>query len=411
MTYITNKATIRQEDFSDDERNTIDEIIIAKKTKSLHKHAFSGFVNLRKVTILAPLKRCESYVFYNCKNLKEVILPEGLAAIPAEFLMNTGIESIQIPQSVETIQFNAFSHCSELTEVVIPDGVKSLETDVFEGDSKLEKVYLPPNMTHISPSAFNLCSKKLQLIVEKGSATEKLLRASKELEKVYDRRSVLKQEILENMRKVSVQVCFENLCSELNLQLQIRDKNTNRFLRNRWFDIYIRDNLVISLEDVLEQTETMQENISQFFSELKSFSKQNAGFENLDVEALYNFGLRHFDLVSWEVYSQNKKVAVHFAELYYIPSRDDKIRYLSFGKQVQRINPENFMDTPELQKVIFYQGIQKIGARAFSGCFELEDIRFLGTIEQWSMVQKKRDWAADINTHVVKCLDGEVPIE
>ena len=51
-------------------------------------------------------------VFAGCKNLRKVILPEGLKKIrPYAFLHCTALEVIRIPRSVEDIPSEAFEDC------------------------------------------------------------------------------------------------------------------------------------------------------------------------------------------------------------------------------------------------------------------------------------------------------------
>ncbi len=272
MVYTTDKATIRHEDFTEEERNSIEEIIVSKKTKSLHKKAFAGFLYLKKVTFLAPFKRCEIEIFKGCQNLKEVILPEGLSTIPILFLSGSGIENIKIPDSVERIDYGAFQNCPDLKEVVIPESVKCIGSSVFECDSSLEKIVLPSNVSFIDKFAFRQCPETLQIIVEKDSATEKLLHTDRALEIAYDRRSVLKQEKIKEIREVTVQAWFEAGCSELNVKLKV--KNAGKFIENRWFDIYFREDLYLSFEDELAQTEAMEEKISHFLKNSRSLENK-----------------------------------------------------------------------------------------------------------------------------------------
>ncbi|WP_416371694.1 leucine-rich repeat domain-containing protein [Metamycoplasma hominis] len=63
-------------------------------------------------------KRNLRYAFDGCKNLKEVILNEGLEKIWAEAFRYTNIESITIPSSRKEIGEDAFYNCTHLKEVI-----------------------------------------------------------------------------------------------------------------------------------------------------------------------------------------------------------------------------------------------------------------------------------------------------
>ena len=53
-----------------------------------------------------------------CANLKTVALPLGLEIIPEGCFLESGINRIMIPDSVKTIQENAFADCKQLQEVL-----------------------------------------------------------------------------------------------------------------------------------------------------------------------------------------------------------------------------------------------------------------------------------------------------
>ncbi len=64
---------------------------------------------------------------------------------------------IIIPNSVTSIERNAFSNCNGLTSVTIPNSVTSIEDNVFEYCSGLTSVTIPNSVTSIGSSAFYGC--------------------------------------------------------------------------------------------------------------------------------------------------------------------------------------------------------------------------------------------------------------
>ena len=52
-----------------------------------------------------------------------------------------------------------------------------------------------------------------------------------------------------------------------------------------------------------------------------------------------------------------------------------------------------------------------IGSFAFEDCTGLTNIKFNGTIEEWSAISKGKDWKYKVpSTCKVVCTDGEIPI-
>ena len=63
--------------------------------------------------------------FIDCDNLKTVIIPEGIKAIPT-FEGSKSLESITLPSTVEYVPTNAFNMCSSLKEIIIPENVEKI---------------------------------------------------------------------------------------------------------------------------------------------------------------------------------------------------------------------------------------------------------------------------------------------
>ena len=58
------------------------------------------------------------YAFYQCVNIKEVILPEGVNTLEdGSFGMCTNLSSVTIPSSIESIDSNAFSGCKSISNI------------------------------------------------------------------------------------------------------------------------------------------------------------------------------------------------------------------------------------------------------------------------------------------------------
>ena len=104
--------------------------------------------------------------FYNCSNLKNVVLPEDITTISTYAFYNCGgLTSITIPESVTSIGLHAFRNCSSLTNITIPSGVTSIGSATFFGCSSLTSIVIPDTVTTITgkllglvPGAFDSCT-------------------------------------------------------------------------------------------------------------------------------------------------------------------------------------------------------------------------------------------------------------
>lgn len=99
-------------------------------------------------------------VGFSSKAAAEVyILPEynskPVTTIFREAFVNSNIVSVNIPDSVTTIEGLAFAGCGRLVKVNIPDTITSIGNDVFAGCSSLTSITIPDSVTSIGGSAIN----------------------------------------------------------------------------------------------------------------------------------------------------------------------------------------------------------------------------------------------------------------
>lgn len=158
--------------------------------------------NITKVEIPATYGKSKvghiaDFAFENCKQLKQVIIPEGIKTIGLDaFSGCNSIASVKIPASVTYVAPRAFYSCDALTKIEVEDGNERYESidgvlydkidkvivaypmglasecytvkegtltigsNAFAVASKLETVVLPDSVTVIEERAFSACSVK-----------------------------------------------------------------------------------------------------------------------------------------------------------------------------------------------------------------------------------------------------------
>lgn len=88
----------------------------------------------------------------------------------------SGITSVVIPDSVNTIYYNAFSDCNELKSITVGEGVTSLP-DSFDGCEKLSYIRIPPSVTEIENGIFDTCP-NVVIYCNEGSAAYEYAKAN-----------------------------------------------------------------------------------------------------------------------------------------------------------------------------------------------------------------------------------------
>ena len=110
--------------------------------------------SLSRVVLPKNLKFIDDGIFCECSALKKITLPDGIKFIGAYAFQNSGLESIEIPDSVIVIEGKlndqgAFASCKNLKTVNIGKGIKCIETRAFNNCQSLTTVNIGVNMGEV----------------------------------------------------------------------------------------------------------------------------------------------------------------------------------------------------------------------------------------------------------------------
>ncbi len=114
----------------------------------------------------AIIKTKSNTLVSGCKN---TVIPDSVTSIEIEaFYGCSGLKSITIPKGVTCIKNRVFAGCSELTSITIPEGVTSIWWHAFSGCSGLKSITLPESLTSIGEEAFEYCSSLKSITIPKS---------------------------------------------------------------------------------------------------------------------------------------------------------------------------------------------------------------------------------------------------
>lgn len=73
------------------------------------------------LSALTGVETIEKGAFFGCTGLKSAILPEGLKYIENDAFCRSGIEQLYLPNSVESVEYNSFNYCENLSSIEVSD--------------------------------------------------------------------------------------------------------------------------------------------------------------------------------------------------------------------------------------------------------------------------------------------------
>ena len=114
-------------------------------------------------------------VFYNSKNIENLILSKTLSTIDTEAFYNSALKSVIVPNGVTTIEKCAFQNCSELKDVTFQEDsqLRTIEGGysygAFYGCTSLTSIEIPASVQTIGEAAFQECTKLATVRFEHNS--------------------------------------------------------------------------------------------------------------------------------------------------------------------------------------------------------------------------------------------------
>lgn len=189
---------------------------------TIGNHAFSHCCSLISIDIPSSVTEIREGIFEDCCNLRSITLPfieRNFLGSLASFLL--GRTSANFPTSLKkvviaggnSIYISAFEDCSSLTSIEIADSVTSIDRDAFSGCSSLISIKMSNNVTSIGIDAFKDCSslKSIKIPLSVTSIGEGAFSGCSSLTTVYYEGTIfdwLKISIDDNGILTSVERCY-----------------------------------------------------------------------------------------------------------------------------------------------------------------------------------------------------------
>ena len=105
-----------------------------------------------------PVTAIDNEAFGNCTALQSITLPQGLQSIgTSAFTGCTDLESITLPEGLQSIGDAAFYGCTALQNATLPEGLQTIGNRAFGYCPALESITLPEGLQDIGNGAFSYC--------------------------------------------------------------------------------------------------------------------------------------------------------------------------------------------------------------------------------------------------------------
>ena len=138
-------------------------VTIPDTVKQIEKEAF-GHCGLQEIVLPNGLIEIQEEAFIFCKDLNSIFIPDTVKVIGEGAFRDCGVREVKLPEGLTTINDHTFSGCKQLNEVVIPNSVKTIGSYAFRNCS-FSEVTLPISLMEIKEEAFAFCHNLKKVII------------------------------------------------------------------------------------------------------------------------------------------------------------------------------------------------------------------------------------------------------
>ncbi len=135
-----------------DMRKQLVSVTILEVTE-IPKEYFKDMNLLESVTLPDTVETIGESAFSGCTALQAVPVSAGLKTIASSAFKNCStLTEITLPEGAETIGEKAFDGCTGVLALNLPDSLKTVESYAFNGMSELKELVIPPNVENLGIS-------------------------------------------------------------------------------------------------------------------------------------------------------------------------------------------------------------------------------------------------------------------
>lgn len=419
---ILNNGITAIEDHSFQYCKNLASIIIPDSVKTIGKEAFDDCTSLVSVTLNEGITHIGDFTFRNCSNLQSITLPESIVSIgKGAFEGCTSLTSINIPSNVSSIGDCAFESCTNLSfmsvhadnktydsrencnaiihtrsnrlirgcnNTKIPNSIQSIEHNAFSYCLKLRKIKIPKNVSKIEERTFLGCTKLQEInIPHITSIEEEAFKDCSNLVSIYtqelksiDRKAIIGCSVLHAIT-IPGKCCSISIegCSQLNRI------------------VCLSENLYIEGLDSVKQNITMYVPNDLVEKYTNKYKRNNLEIKSIEFKE---------DTISYKMIDTHS-VSVIYSEDYKEISDisiPEKVYYGGTLLMVVGIEAHAFLSCSKLISISIPKSIKHIEMSAFAGCY-FEKNNFVNSSKLSE--SKNRYWGAtiideDINGLLIK---------
>lgn len=132
---------------------------LSYKVTGIAERAFFEEGNLKSINMPSTIAIIKEEAFFKCESLEKVSLPADIVAI-GERAFSRCVSLIKcewLGNNLESLGFQAFSHCEALQNLMLPSNLRSLGDECFQNCRSIISVSIPAEVSYYGEGVFRGC--------------------------------------------------------------------------------------------------------------------------------------------------------------------------------------------------------------------------------------------------------------
>lgn len=143
----------------------LEKITFPNSLTKIGEYAFQYCMSLKEFKAPTSLKFIDRYAFYYCPSLEKIELNEGLEYLGYDAFSCCSFREARLPSTLKHISY--FYNCWNLKKLILPEGLERIEIGVMNGTTPIGELKLPKSLTSMEGGIGNDYWLK-KLIVDEG---------------------------------------------------------------------------------------------------------------------------------------------------------------------------------------------------------------------------------------------------
>ena len=348
-----------------------DSYTIPTSVKTITNNGFEHTVNLKNISIPSNVTKIEDHAF--CKSgITSLNLPNSIESIESFcFSYCNGLINVKLPNSISKIDNGTFRDCENLSEIEISSSVESIDVSAFLNCYKLNKIKVDSNNTnYLSENGILFNKDKTKIIMYPRGKTEKRYVIPDTVVeigyKAFDAVSAIKDILIGNTVTKIEWNAFSG-CKNLNKIIIPKTVNTiGEFVINNRKDIYVY------YEEETDAIKGMKESATYSEVVFLPLSERGTDISKNSDRSVYANLTDNDTKLTIEGIGEVKNYSDSD-----VPWNDSKNKIITvdIGEDIINVGNNMFKNHSNIQSINLPNSIETIGSSSFDGCSSLKEIR------------------------------------